>query len=362
MNTSLANTPLSLVSPLNAIGVRGRHLAAWAGALCVLCIIGPTPVAADDVAAGIDLWKTKFPTSKGNLSSCPIPADFFGPGSDPFDGAIQFEGKPLGDPFGDADTIVERLQDAILPVCEDTSSSGPGTCSSDTVPIKIVALSLKSAGSITVTFNGGASSQQWNVQACLSDEPQTLGTMTINHDCELGGEFTAVVTVLYKLIFTRGNETLTLDAGAPGGVPCNPIVFKSSGPWVHDAAPEAAVTVGPGAKVDGNCDGVMETLTTGTSNFFPGYEAICDDFGDGPLCNECCEKTCSAAKKQTVTEAPDDNSAKHTVEPPSPPVPLPPPPPNGTPTVSQWGMIILMLLLLGGIAIKFGRQGRSIEE
>lgn len=364
MKTLDKNSALSLINPLNAVGVRFRQGVAWSATLCMLGIFSATPVAADNVLAGIDLWQTVSPTSKTSLSPCTIPADFFGPGSDPFAGTIQFEGQPLGGPFGKADTIVERLRDATLPVCEDPSSSGPGTCSSDTVPIEIVALSLKSAAPITVTFNGGMDPEQWNVKACLSDAAQTPGSMIINHDCINGGTFTSSLPVLFKLIFTRGAESLTLDAGDPGVV-CDPNEFKftASGNWVHDPAPVAVVRVTASianpVEVDGNCDGNMETLTKGTTNFFPGIEAICEDSNGNPSpCNECCAEFCSAEKNLPVTEmAP---SATHTVTPPGPGVPVPPPPTPTIPTMSAWALVVLTLFLLVGAKIYFGRR-RSIS-
>ena len=64
----------------------------------------------------IDPWTTEpGGTSCEDFShpdACPIPADFFGPGSDPFGGQVCFEGVPLGNTpfgdFGDADTLVPR--------------------------------------------------------------------------------------------------------------------------------------------------------------------------------------------------------------------------------------------------------------
>ena len=83
------------------------------------------PLAAQDVAAGSDLFLTPAGPGGGpgltyaDLSSDPIPADFFGPGSDPFDGVIYLRGNPFMVPgpagIEMADTIVERKNDASLP-------------------------------------------------------------------------------------------------------------------------------------------------------------------------------------------------------------------------------------------------------
>ena len=68
----------------------------------VLVFLGPTmqhglrclcPVDAPrDVDAGFDLFATEAPITARNHAGDPIPADFFGPGSDPFDGIISFDG------------------------------------------------------------------------------------------------------------------------------------------------------------------------------------------------------------------------------------------------------------------------------
>ena len=101
------------------------------------------PAAADDVLAGSDLFLTPAGPGGGpgltyqDLSGDPIPADFFGPGSDPFDGVIYLRGNPFSvpGPMGTemADTIVERLSDASLP---------DHTCSHDTIDTQIIALEL----------------------------------------------------------------------------------------------------------------------------------------------------------------------------------------------------------------------------
>jgi hypothetical protein len=106
--------------------------------------IGDHPV--DDLLSeiweGLDLWQTVPTTSYEFGTDLPaIPADFFGPGSDPFEGQVAFTGLPLG-PDG-ADTVVARLEEAQI--------GEPGT--SDTVPIEIVALSLQSVEPIQVTFS-----------------------------------------------------------------------------------------------------------------------------------------------------------------------------------------------------------------
>jgi len=151
------------------------------------------------------------------FTSSPIPAGFFGSGSDPFVGTITFRGNPmlplwlpsnanfqstkfegaiiLGQvPLGPqqapgADTIIKRTGDASLP---------PG--GSDTVPIELVALNLVSVQPITVTFNGGQNPVPWDVTLDLPN-PGT-GSMTLNRDGSTnGGTFTSTINVTPRITF-----------------------------------------------------------------------------------------------------------------------------------------------------------------
>jgi hypothetical protein len=81
----------------------------------------PAPLPGD-VDAGFDLCETDSSSTYRDFSGAPVPADFFGPGSDPFDGIIYFSGLPLGespfcpqDDLAEVDRIVERQGTAHLP-------------------------------------------------------------------------------------------------------------------------------------------------------------------------------------------------------------------------------------------------------
>ena len=73
------------------------------------------------ILAGSDLWSTPGGgQSTHSFADAPIPAGFFGPGSEAFDGTVTFQGLPLNDnpglapldefDFGMTDTIVQRLE------------------------------------------------------------------------------------------------------------------------------------------------------------------------------------------------------------------------------------------------------------
>ena len=115
-----------------------------AALLVALAILIPGAVTAQEIIPpGFDAFIT-HETTCVDFTDSPIPAGFFGPGSDPFGGTVCFGGEPLGpDPscpagWDNADTIIERLGPAEFPFIG----------ASDTVPIEIVALSLQSANPI----------------------------------------------------------------------------------------------------------------------------------------------------------------------------------------------------------------------
>lgn len=162
-----------------------------------------------------------------------IPADFFGPGSDPFTGTIQFEGVPLGPTeygdFGSADTLIRRSSDPFSPC--DTPSEAEAE-----VEIQIVALSLESANPITVTYDG-ANDELWDVQVGLSTVPQSVGWLrAVKTHCN-GGTYSSYLEVQGRFTFTKQGtgEQVVYDAGEEEQ---DPVPLSSPSelpwPWVHD--------------------------------------------------------------------------------------------------------------------------------
>ncbi len=165
---------------------------------------------------GVDLFET--PGLGMTEVELHLPADFFGPGSDPFDGIVALRGRSLGQmkDFSDMDhmpmgslgptsTIVERKAQALL--------TGPG--SSAIVPIEIVALNLVSVAPIVVTY-GGLFPEPWNVQVSLSsNDPQLEGEMTIYQEYDNGGTYEASLPVTPRLTFTQveGTGEAVIDPG-----------------------------------------------------------------------------------------------------------------------------------------------------
>ena len=229
------------------------------------------------IAPGVDLFTTPDGgTTDQDFSGMPIPAGFFGPGSDPFVGTVVYGGAPLattpGGAIFPADTIVRRLDTALL--------GGPGT--QDVVPIEIVALHLQSVQPITVTFNGGMNPRLWDVQSCLSSAaPQQAGSMAIrlgSCDPREGGTFQATLPVLPRLVFTEVGNPLNQRILDMGALLIPPIQFQTlNGHWLpQDPSNQFQIIPSPaGLTVDHDCN--PGTLNVGplpsSSNFVPGLRA-----------------------------------------------------------------------------------------
>jgi len=194
----------------------------FAGAVFVACLVTGTSSHAQDIPAGIDCWSTEDCAADPSIAELLIPADFFGPGSDPFGGPIELEGSS-----GFIDVQIGRLNDVTFP---------PGLPAQAMVPIEIVQLDLVSCQPITVTFNGGQNPEAWDVEVDLSQVSVPPGQMTIDKETPNGGRFGFDLPVLPRFTFTKvgdPGEVRVLDTGLEG---FPPIVIMTDGqdPWVHD--------------------------------------------------------------------------------------------------------------------------------
>jgi hypothetical protein len=151
------------------------------------------------IPAGDDAFET---TNNGetyhNFQASPIPANFFGPGSQQYSGLVPLEGVPLPGQ-GDTDTIIHRNQDVFTP---------------GSTTITMTGLSLNSINPITVSYSGGGT-ESWNVHVGLSDVQASTGSMAFSD----GGTFDSSLKVWPKFTFTRIPDGLTkvLDTGGGGG-------------------------------------------------------------------------------------------------------------------------------------------------
>ena len=232
------------------------------------------PVSAQPVVitAGSDVWRTTAVEGTFyDFIHTPIPADFFGPGSDPFDGVVAFQGLPLetnpAGALGLGDTVVERSSDT-LPL--DIGQS-------DVVPVEIVALSLVSVQPIEVTqLGGGGASTFWDVHVCLSSAGQTPGSMTITRDSSDGGTFDSSFSVTAKFLFLEvgGTGMAEMDCGV--GL-CSPLQLEGSGnAWALVGGPNGfaratlGITVGGSVQINNDCVAGFDVTTQGESNFQGG--------------------------------------------------------------------------------------------
>ncbi len=231
----------------------------------------------------------------------PIPADFFGPGSDPFVGQVDFIGLEIDPPnLGSTSTLIQRTGDPFLP---PDPPGGPPV----TIPIEIVELSLRSVSPITVTFNGGQNPESWDLEVDLSVVTPPLGTMTVTKTHANGGTFDASFRVQPRFTFTEvGNpgNVRVLDTGLEG-IPPNLLVIAVAR-WVHKVNPALGVIVQPGAI------------------FVPGVVEV-----NPPDQN---------SQVQSPFEGIDPGGVQHTV--------CAPKGQPSIPTVSEWGLIVMALLLL----------------
>jgi len=177
-------------------------------ALALLLSTSPVVLGSGQVDPGDDYWLC--PDAKivfgGGGTLPPLPADFFGPGSDPFEGQVALVGH-----VGDPDTIIQRHTPG------NTSGTPPVN---DTIDIEIIALNLVSTAPITVT--GAGSPELWDVQVDLSSSGSggigQLELTTLDQTPDSGHFLIGPLPVLFRFTFTRvsDGEERTLDMDLEG--------------------------------------------------------------------------------------------------------------------------------------------------
>ncbi len=285
---------------------KGKRVSTYVGATLVVMVstVVQAQPAPDPMATVPGL--TRF-----NFEADPIPADFFGPGSDPFSWVIDFNGVPI-DPSttGEASTLLQRSD---IPVDPESPNGTQGT-----VDVEIVALSLIGPDPITVTFNGGQSPEPWVVSVTLSEVPAGPGSLTATKTHANGGTFDSILLVQPKFTFTSQGTggDLVLDFGVEGR---NPIDFNLTGaPFVF--------VVNPGLKL----------ITPSNGTFVPGV-------------NEIDPSDVSSQVAEQLSLETDSPLTIHVVMPPSQED-------KKIPTVTEWGMVVMTLLVLAAGTIMFARR------
>jgi len=164
------------------------------------------------VNPGYDFFRTQRGTQFRFQLPFAIPADFFEPGSEPvIDQVVEFRGVPIGlfkgVDVGTADTVIKREQPATL------ADSLP---SSDTIPISIAKLSMRSVRPLRVLVR--RREQHWNLEVSESAVTPSRGTMTITKETPEGGVFGSGLVVVPRFRFVRRRDGAErfLDVGAIG--------------------------------------------------------------------------------------------------------------------------------------------------
>ncbi|HEY6805286.1 MAG TPA: hypothetical protein VI306_17045 [Pyrinomonadaceae bacterium] len=139
-----------------------------------------------------------------DFGGSPLPANFFGPGSQAFSQLVALEGVPLSS-GSDIDTIIQRYQ----------TVSAPG----GSTDLQMTGLSLKSSNPLTVTYSSGAS-EAWNMTVGLSQYKASTGAMTIN-----ATTMDSTLKVWPRFTFTRVSDgaTKVYDTGNPTGLAAAPL-------------------------------------------------------------------------------------------------------------------------------------------
>jgi hypothetical protein len=249
------------------------------------------------IPPGPDCWLTTCGDTSYDFCDTPIPADFFNPGSDPFDGNVLLRGAVPGE----TDTQVNRLQAMDL--------SGPPPLS-QTVPIEIVQLSLVSCQPITVQIEGQET--LWDIEVRLSDVAPPPGQMRVTKEHANGGTFQSEFAVQPLFIFIRVDDPSiirVLDTGLEGLEPDH-LTHPSGAPWVFRLRGPGRDGCGrnfnPGAQEDPAtgkqcCRKICHPGATATHCNVVGYD--CSSCPDGACCLQ--DGTCvivSPSADQTAEE------------------------------------------------------------
>jgi hypothetical protein len=196
--------------------------------------------------AGEDCFRTTCGQTQVSFCEHPVPAAFFGPGSEPFEGVVR-----LGGAGGSFDTKIRRVQDLEL---------GPPP-TSDSTPIELAALQLVSCEPVAVHY-ADSSTRDWHVSVRPSATAPPQGSMLAQRTHDNGGVFSATLPVQLRFTFTavdEPDEARIFDTAA-AGIPPVELGTLGSGDWVYGLAPGVALD----CSAPGFIPGVAEEPGTGT--------------------------------------------------------------------------------------------------
>lgn len=220
--------------------------------ITVLCLAVVAPAAAGDlvIRSGIDIWATKADgRTHYDFAGSPIPAGFFCANSEPFAGVVYLKGSPIATAkpgsLGNADTIVERLDDAAF------NRQGVAT-----TRILLRALNLESMSPIETSCGS------FNVKASLAGN-QPITRMRIVQGTPTSGNYIAPLALNVKLLFTPADRPFTRPLVLRKSIRFLP---KPNATWTSQPV-SGLVTHEDFVKVDTDGDGAPDSFLAGTSNF-----------------------------------------------------------------------------------------------
>lgn len=239
-----------------------RRAVAAGAVLCGVAAAVAQPVV---IEPGLDYWKQAQPATVRFAPSSdipPIPPEFFGPGSLPFEGTVLFGGDPADPAATPADTIVQRLAPASVPL--------PGAT---TIPIEIMELRLTSVAPITVNTPGGPT--QWDIELRLVPGGPDTGAAQIFRDLTgntFGYQFQ--MQPLFTFRSTTGTPTLTLPT------PPITVVTELNARWEQVPPPSVLLLPNMGPNFFPTTMNSMTSLGSGLAmTLMPAFGADCNGNG-----------------------------------------------------------------------------------
>jgi hypothetical protein len=237
-------------------------------------LLGLSPLAAAPmIEHGIDVFTTPAGGKTSyDFARTPIPAGFFCKGSRPFTGRIAFKGLPLTTEMpgqlGSADTIVERLDDAVF------DSKGIAV-----TRLQFRALSLVSIAPIKTSCGA------FHAYVSLS-EKQRVTTMRIHRTEEGGGNFVAPLAADVRLTFipvkparsARSKSARNLELTGSFTFPATSLPWSLTDSSMAKGLEEVVV--------DTNGDLTPDSRLPGRSNFLAGLPP------ESVASNKCCGYVC----------------------------------------------------------------------
>ena len=215
------------------------------GIAFALTLMAAPVLAQDDfIPRGSDIWGT--PGDGSTYTDLSLPAGFLDPNCAPFKDRVVLAGVPVvtspEGAFGKADTVVERITDAVF--------DEKGVAKAQIV---VRALHFRSVSALKTDCG------EWTAEVGLAPQQKST-TMTITRNSEGGGTFAAPISVDTVWTFTRNG-----DGAKRSLTTSNLLINEDETPW------SAARTAGEGASsvlVDSNNDGRADLKIAAVSSRF----------------------------------------------------------------------------------------------